>query len=45
MSGEIVEEQFSTVAEQVEETHNQSVADLKAKVTRAKTEALKKVSS
>jgi hypothetical protein len=45
MSGEVTEKPFRLAAEQVEEAHKQSVEDLRAKVAKAKAEALKKISS
>ncbi len=45
MSGDIVDGPFSSAAEQVERAHQKAVAELKSKVEKAKSEALKKVSS
>ncbi len=45
MSGEIVNGPFRSAAEQVEAAHQQAVSDLKSKVAKAKSAALKKVSS
>ena len=45
MSKDIVEEPFDSAAKQVEEAHEQAVAELKSKVEKAKSAALKKVSS
>ncbi len=44
MSEETVEKPFRLAAERVEEAHQQAVDDLRAKVAKAKAEALKKVS-
>lgn len=45
MSDEIVREPFSEATEQIEASHRDAVAQLKAKVEKAKADALKKVSS
>lgn len=45
MNGEIIEEPFRSASSKVEEAHQQSVADLRAKVAKAKSEALKNVRS
>jgi hypothetical protein len=45
MSEEVVEKPFRLAAEHVEEAHQQSVEDLRAKVAKAKAEALEKISS
>ncbi len=45
MSGEIVEEPYRAATEKVESAHQQSVEELRAKVAKAKAEALKKVTS
>ncbi len=45
MSGDIVDGPFTSAAEQVERAHQKAVAELKSKVEKAKSEALKKVSS
>ncbi len=45
MTEEIVNEPFDAAAERVEEAHQQAVADLRSKLEKAKSEALKKVSS
>ena len=44
MSEDLVEEPFRSAAKRVEETYDQAAGDLKAKVERAKSEALKKIS-
>lgn len=44
MSEDVTEKPFRSAAERVEEAHRQSVEDLRAKVARAKAEALRKVS-
>jgi len=44
MSEELVEERFKSLTKRVEEAYDQAEADLKAKVEKAKSEALKKVS-
>jgi len=43
MSEELVEEPFKSVAKRVGEAYDQATADLKAKVEKAKSEALKKI--
>ena len=45
MSEDLVEEPFKSAAEQVEAAHRQAVSELKSKVEKAKSAALKKVSS
>ncbi len=45
MSDEIVDEPFRAAADQVDESHREAVSQLKAKVQKAKADALKKVSS
>ncbi|MBI3859695.1 MAG: hypothetical protein HY296_05580 [Thaumarchaeota archaeon] len=45
MSGDIVDKPFREAEDQVESAHKQAVAELKAKVRKAKEEALKKVGS
>jgi hypothetical protein len=42
---EIVDEFFGSAADKVDETHQRSVEDMRAKVAKAKAEALKKISS
>lgn len=44
MSEEIVDEPFRSASEELEATHREGVAKLKAKVEKAKGDALKKVS-
>jgi len=44
MSKDLADEPFNSAAKRVEEAYDKAVADLKAKVERAKSEALKKVS-
>ncbi len=44
MSEEIVDEEFKSAAKRVEEAYDGAAKDLKAKVEKAKAEALKKVS-
>ena len=44
MSEEFVDEQFRDAAKRVEDAYDQAAAELKAKVRKAKAEALKKVS-
>jgi hypothetical protein len=44
MSEDLVEEPFKSAAKRVEEAYDKAVADLKARVERAKSEALEKVS-
>ena len=43
MSEDLVEEPFNSSAKRVEEAYDKADADLKAKVEKAKSEALKKV--
>ncbi|MGD0397182.1 MAG: hypothetical protein ABSB26_09815 [Nitrososphaerales archaeon] len=45
MTEETVDEPFSIAVEKVEAAHKQAVADLRSKLERAKSAALKKVSS
>jgi hypothetical protein len=45
MTEEIVDEPFDAAAERVEVAHQQAVADLRSKLEKAKSAALKKVSS
>ncbi len=45
MSEEITDKPFSEAAEQLDEAHREAVAAVKAKVERAKSEALRKLSS
>ena len=45
MSEELSEKAFESVAEDVDKAHKQAVAAVKAKVEKAKTEALNKISS
>jgi DNA-binding ferritin-like protein len=45
MTEETVNEAFDAVAERVEAAHQQAVADLRSKLEKAKSAALKKVSS
>ena len=45
MSEDIVDEPFNSATEQVESSHKEAVEQLKAKVQKAKADALKKVSS
>ncbi|MDV3244281.1 MAG: hypothetical protein LYZ66_03785 [Nitrososphaerales archaeon] len=45
MSEEITGEAYSSATEQVDRTHREAVADVKSKVQKAKSEALKKLSS
>jgi hypothetical protein len=44
MSEDMVEEPFKAAAKKVDEAYDKAAADLKAKVEKAKSEALKKVS-
>ena len=44
MTEETVDEPFNAAAEKVEAAHKQAVADLKSKLEKAKSAALKKVS-
>ncbi len=44
MSEDLVEEPFKSATKKVEEAYDKAAADLKVKVERAKSEALKKVS-
>ncbi len=44
MSEDLVEEPFTQTVQRVEEAYDQSADELKAKVRKAKAEALKKVS-
>ena len=44
MTEETVDEPFNAAAEKVETAHKQAVADLKSKLEKAKSAALKKVS-
>jgi len=44
MSEDLVEEPFKAVARKVEDAYDKAAADLKAKVEKAKSEALRKVS-
>ena len=44
MSEDVVEEPFKSAARRVGEAYDQAAADVKAKIGRAKSEALKKVS-
>jgi hypothetical protein len=44
MSENLVEEPFKQAVKRVEEAYDQSAQELKAKVQKAKTEALKKIS-
>jgi len=44
MTEEIVDEPFDAAAERVEAAHQQAVADLRSKLEKAKSVALKKVS-
>lgn len=45
MTEEIIDEPFDDAAEKVEAAHQQAVADLRAKLEKAKSAALKKVSA
>ena len=45
MTEETVDEPFNAAAEEIEEAHRQAVADLRSKLEKAKSAALKKVSS
>ena len=45
MTEETVDEAFDAAAEKVEAAHQQAVADLRSKLEKAKSAALKKVSS
>jgi len=45
MTEEIVDEPFDAAAERVEAAHQQAVADLRSKLEKAKSAALKKVNS
>ncbi|MGD0477709.1 MAG: hypothetical protein ABSB29_06030 [Nitrososphaerales archaeon] len=45
MTEETVDEAFNAATEKVEATHRQAVADLRSKLEKAKSAALKKVSS
>lgn len=45
MSEEITDKPFSSAAEHVDEAHREAVAEAKAKVEKAKSEALRKLSS
>jgi hypothetical protein len=42
---ETVDELFRSAAEQVDEAHQKAVEDMRAKVAKAKAEALKRISS
>jgi hypothetical protein len=44
MSEDLVDEPFNSAAKRVDDTYNQAAQELKAKVERSKTEALKKIS-
>ena len=44
MSEDLVEKPFRSAADQVAAEHQQAVADVKSKIEKAKSEALKKVS-
>jgi hypothetical protein len=44
MSGDLVDEPFKSAAKRVEQAYDQATTDLRAKVEKAKLEALKKVS-
>jgi hypothetical protein len=45
MSEDLVDEPFDSASRRVKEAYDQAAADLKAKVAKAKSEALKKISS
>jgi hypothetical protein len=45
MSEDVVDAPFKAAADQVEQSHQDAVSQLKAKVQKAKADALKKVSS
>ena len=45
MSEEVVDKHFRQAADEVEASHQEAVAKLKAKVEKAKAEALKKITS
>ena len=42
---EIVDELFRSAAEQLDEAHQKAVEDMRANIAKAKTEALKRISS
>jgi len=44
MSGELVEESFKAAAKRVEEAYNRAEDELKSKVLKSKSDALKKIS-
>ena len=45
MSEDLVSEPFSSASKRVQDAYNQAAAELKEKVEKAKSEALKKISS
>jgi hypothetical protein len=45
MSADMVEKPFRSASEKVEEAHRQSVEELRAKVAKAKSDALAKIGS